>query len=63
MPEGGSSLPAAAAGSEGPFLSPVPGLSGVFAAKGLRLRLLSDVLLEGDLERRSNRERLTSGSV
>lgn len=57
-------LPAAAAGSVGVFLSSDPGLKGVFWPKGLRLRLASEVLVDGDLERRSKREeRLGSGSV
>lgn len=62
-----SSLPAAAAGSSGVlgvFLSSAPGLKGVFGAKGLRLRCVSEVLLVGERERLSKREeRFTSGSV
>ena len=59
-------LPAAAAGSRGVFLSSAPGLKGVFGAKGLRLRCVSEALLVGERERRSlsKREmRFTSGSV
>ena len=57
-------LPAAAAGSRGVLLPSDPGLNGVLWPKGLRLRLTSADLLEGDLDRRSNRElRLGSGSV
>ena len=59
-----TSLPAAAAGSRGVFLLSDPGLKGVFGAKGLRLRCVSDVLLVGERERLSKREiRFTSGSV
>lgn len=58
-----SSIPAAAAGSLDGFLSPDPGLNGVFTAMGLRLRLASGCLVAGDLERLSNRDRFTSGSV
>ena len=61
--EASSSAPAAEAGSEGIFRSPVPRLKGVFEVRGLLLRFLSEVLLDGDRERRSNLERLTSGSV
>ena len=56
-------LPAAAAGSEGLLTPPAAGLKGVFEARGLRLRLASEVFAEGDLDLRSKRERLTSGSV
>ena len=57
-------LPAAAAGSVGVFLSSDPGLKGVLWRRGLRLRLASEVLVDGDLERWSKREvRFVSGSV
>ena len=59
-----SRLPAAAAGSRGVFLPSIPGLKGVFGAKGLRLRCVSEVLVVGERERRSKREvRFISGSV
>ena len=57
-------LPAAAAGSRGVLFPSDPGLNGVLWPRGLRLRLTSADLLEGDLERRSKRElRFGSGSV
>ena len=49
-------LPAAAAGSVGVFLSSAPGLKGFLWPRGLRLRLASEVLVDGDLERWSKRE-------
>jgi hypothetical protein len=58
-----SNLPAAAAGSSEAFAGPSPaGLRGS-RLKGLRVRVDSDCLADGDRERRSNRERRGSGSV
>lgn len=61
-------IPAAAAGSVakafGPLLSAVPGLRDLLAANGLLLLCVSDSRLEGERDRRSNREdRFGSGSV
>lgn len=56
-------LPAAAAGSTAVFAGASPaGLRGS-RLSGLRVRVDSDCLAEGDRERRSNRERRGSGSV
>ena len=55
--------PAAAAASWGVRPPPEPGLRGDLIVAGLRLLGSSEDLLGGDLERRSNRERLISGSV
>lgn len=58
-----SSLPAAAAGSTEAFAGASPaGLRGS-RLSGLRVRVDSDCLADGDRERRSNRERRDSGSV